>query len=199
MGQGILWKSNQIVSICYVIEGFTIWLLSNGCLAAGTDAGWPTVSGETYPLCWSYFAILSAIRETLELLWGQKWIPLSSCRLLRWTLGQYHVPASLTFVLRLSIRWHPAIISILFNNHFVPSSIYEGSLCSAITNLSTAASYQIMHVLPVVNRWMDCTIFSTWQMSSILSPISPTLKWDLGYIYLAPAMIMWSWKLLLIS
>jgi len=121
MGQGILWKSNQIVSICYVIEGFTIWLLSNGCLAAGTDAGWPTVSGETYPLCWSYFAILSAIRETLELLWGQKWIPLSSCRLLRWTLGQYHVPASLTFVLRLSIRWHPAIISILFNNHFVPS------------------------------------------------------------------------------
>lgn len=41
-----------------------------------------------------------------------------------------------------------------FHNHFVPSSVHESSLCSAVTNLSTAASYQIIHALPVVNSWI---------------------------------------------
>lgn len=53
-----------------------------------------------------------------------------------------------------SVLWHPAIISILFHNHFLLPSVHESSLCSAITNLSTAASQPIMHALPVVNFWI---------------------------------------------
>lgn len=101
--------------------------------------------GDKCPPHWSCYAILSALGKTLKLLWGQRWIPLSSCRLSRWTLGQYHVSPSLTFVVRLTplVLWYPAIIFILFSNYFVLPSVHEDSLCSPITDLSTTASYQL--------------------------------------------------------
>lgn len=129
------------------MEDFTIWWLPDGCLIVALQqelVGFGPLHQEA-PLQ-SYFTSLSVLGKTLKLLWGQKLIHLSSCRLSRLMLSQYHVTPSLTFVVGLtsSILWHPAIIFILlFNNQFMPSSKHEGSLCSDVTNLSTSACYQL--------------------------------------------------------
>lgn len=103
----------------------------NCCLAAGTDGIWPIISGGKCLPSQSYVVILSVLGKTLKLLWGQKSIPLSSCRLSSLMLRQYHVAPSLTLVRPTpSVLWHLAIIFIpSFNNQFMPSSKHEGNLC----------------------------------------------------------------------
>lgn len=140
-----LWKIIDIKS--YQMEDFTIWWLPADFLIVALQQelmGFGPLYQEANVHHSKATWWVCVLGKTLKLLWGQKSIPLSSCRPWSLMLRQYHVAPSLTLVrLTPPVLWHPTIIFILaFNNQFMPSSKHECNLCLDVTNLSSA-SYQL--------------------------------------------------------